>query len=79
MKTKLQLGSSRPCIKFWDDQGRRTDVPDDFFDSTFKANLVVRHMYVLPKDAGVVIEVRDLRRRTIELENPFGDKAEQAK
>ena len=78
LKTKLQLGSGRSCTKFWDNKGKRIDVvPDDWFDTTFKANLCVRHLYVMPKEVGFVIEVRDLRCKTLEVANPFGDETEQ--
>ena len=57
----------------------RTDVPDDFFDSTFRANLVVRHLYIMPKECGSVIEICDLRSRALVRTNPFGDdRAEEA-
>ena len=78
MKTKLQLGTGRSCTKFWDDKGKRlTEIPDDWFDSSFKANLCVRHLYVMPKEVGCVIEVRDLRCKTTFSANPFGDETEQ--
>ena len=51
----------------------RTDVPDDFFDSTFKANLVVRHLYIMPKECEFVKETCDLRSRALVRTNPFGD------
>ena len=68
-----QLGAGRSCTKFWDHWGKRMDVPDDFFDSTVKANLVVRHLYFMPKEVGFVIEERDLRCTAVEVANPFGD------
>ena len=75
LKCKLQLGTGRSCTKFWDAAtGKRMEeCPDDWFDSTFKANLVVRHLYVMPKEVGFVIEIRDLRCRSMEIQNPFGD------
>ena len=61
-------------------QERMEACPEDFFDSTFKSLLVVRHLYVMPKEVGFVIEIRDLRCRSMEIQNPFGDEtaAEEA-
>jgi hypothetical protein len=76
LKTKLQLGTGRSCTKFWDHQGKRTGAPDDFMECSFKANVVIRHLYVMPKECGFVVEIKDLRLRRMDLTCPFAQEAE---
>jgi hypothetical protein len=39
----------------------------------FKANVVVRHLYVMPKEVGFVIEIRDLKTRRIDVTCSFAE------
>lgn len=71
LKTKLQLGNGRSCTRFWAENGARCEPPDDYFAHNFKAMCVVRHLYVMPKEVGFVIEIRDLRLRRMDLMCPF--------
>ena len=68
---KLQLGTSRGCTRFWDESDARTAAPESYLDSAFQASVAPSHLYVMPKEIGWVVLLKDLKIKKLETACPF--------
>ena len=70
LRTKINVGGSKTC-RFWNMFGKRIEAPENMKECMLVPRVVVRSLWVMGSECGLIIEVTDMMYDEKEEECPF--------